>query len=233
MDFIPKTQKNQNNFGTDQAIENSTNGGHGGLFATLLSAIALFFSGLSYYDSSLKAASLSIFVPPMIHYARDGGDVFNIPITITNDGAETGTVLSMELLAENLTPGAERKSATFHSIFLGDYPRDSQQPLKSFAPISVHGGSAHSETVRFYNSGETMPLLITDKGNFRFTLKVTTDRSPDENFLDRWLRKDPKPLVFEMSLPYFNFRNINANATIALFNESWSPAVSQSGDGTP
>jgi hypothetical protein len=62
-------------------------GSHGGFFATILSAVALGFSGFSYYNSSLKTADLTVYVPPMIHYGRDGeADVFNIPITIANEG---------------------------------------------------------------------------------------------------------------------------------------------------
>ena len=54
---------------TNHAIEH---GVHGGFLATVLSAIALLFSGFSYYESSLKSAELAVYVPPMIHYARDG-----------------------------------------------------------------------------------------------------------------------------------------------------------------
>ena len=100
-------------------------GSHGGFFATILSAVALGFSGFSYYDSSLKTADLTVYVPPMIHYGRDGeADVFNIPITIANEGARNGTVLTMELDVQNLNPNAEKKTAKFHSAFLGDYPHD-------------------------------------------------------------------------------------------------------------
>ena len=90
MDFVPKAAKPAADFGTGQAIENATAGGargNGGAFATRVSAVALLFSGLSYYESSLASADLTVYVPPMVHYARDGADVFNVPITIANDGA--------------------------------------------------------------------------------------------------------------------------------------------------
>ncbi len=112
--------------GAAQIVEHS---GHGGLFATILSAFALVISGLSYYESSLKTADLTVYVPPMIHYARDGSaDVFNIPITIANDGAKNGTVLTMELEVENLRADAETKTRRFHSAFLGDWPKDDKTP---------------------------------------------------------------------------------------------------------
>ena len=89
-------------------------GGHGGKFATVLSGVALVFSGFSYYESSMKTADLAVFVPPMIHYARDG-DV------------------------QNLRPDAERKTERFHSAFLGEYPRTDDAINSSFAPLSITG----------------------------------------------------------------------------------------------
>ena len=38
-------------------------GGHGGRLASILSAFALGFSGLSLYESSLKRADLEVYVP--------------------------------------------------------------------------------------------------------------------------------------------------------------------------
>ena len=216
-------------FGTNQAVENAATGnagGHSGLGATAISAVALFFSGLSYYDSSLKSADITVYVPPMVHYARDGADVFNLPITIANDGARAGTVLSMILDVENLDPKAERKSMRFRSAFLGDYPRDDKAPLRSFAPMSVPGHGTVTETVRFYNMGEMLPMLVVDKGDFRFTLTLNTAKAAG-GFLDDWMRKEPKPLKFDLSLPYFAVQHVAfQNGTLAMYNKDWQPAVS-------
>ena len=79
------------------------NSGYGGLHATILSAFALVLSAFSLYEASFKTADLEIFIPPVIQYARDGGgdtELFVVPITVTNSGARTGTVLSMELAVE-------------------------------------------------------------------------------------------------------------------------------------
>ncbi len=209
--------------GPHEAVEH---GSHGGVFATVLSAIALFFSGLSYYESSMKSADLAVYVPPMIHYARDGGDVFNVPLTIANDGARTGTVLAMVLDVENLQPGAERKTARFHSTFLGDYPRDEKTPLRSFAPLSIAGHGTVTETVRFYNMGEQLPMVVDDKGDFRFTLTLTTAQSGG-GLLDSLLRTEPKPLTFNLNLPYLAVQHLAfRNGTISMFNKDWKPAVS-------
>jgi hypothetical protein len=211
--------------GPTEAVEH---GSHGGMFATVLSAVALIFSGLSYYETSLKAADLSVYVPPMIHYARDGADVFNIPITISNDGAQAGTVLSMTLDAENLDPKAERKKATFRSVFLGDFPRDENAVLRSFAPMSVPGHGTVTETVRFYNMGEQMPLLVIDKGDFRFTLTVETAKA-DSGLIERLTATEVKPLIFDLNLPYFAVRS-GRQGTSAMYNKDWKPAVSENTD---
>lgn len=231
MDVIPKGAKAASEFGTNQAIEHATAGSHsGGAFATGLSAIALFFSGLSYYDSSLASADLTVYVPPMVHYARDGADVFNLPLTLVNNGAQNGTVLSMDLKVENLDPIAERKSIVFRSMFLGDYPRDDKVALRSFAPISVPGHGTVTETVRFYNMGEMLPMLVTDKGTFRFTLSLNIAKSGG-SLIDTWLRRDPKPLTFDLDLPYFAVQRVSfQNGTITMFNKDWTPAISQPGD---
>jgi hypothetical protein len=213
--------------GAISAAETVKAGSHGGLFATGISAVALAFSGLSYYESSLASADLTVYVPPMVHYARDGADVFNVPITISNDGARAGTVLSMTLNVENLDPAAERKSVLFRSVFLGDYPRDDKTPLRSFAPMSVPGHGSITETVRFYNMGEMLPMLVIDKGDFRFTLTVNMAKTG--GMLEGLLHTDPKPLTFELNLPYFAVQRVAfQNGTIGMYNKDWSPAVSTS-----
>lgn len=207
-------------------------GGHGGMFATVLSGVALLFSGLSYYESSLKTADLAVFVPPMIHYARDGdNDVFNVPITIANDGARTGTVLNMVLEVENLRPDAERKTARFHSAFLGEYPHSDDAINRSFAPLSISGHGTFTETVRFYPMDEALPFLVDDKGDYRFTLKLQTARAVHPDFAQSWLSTEPQPLTFELNLPYIAFQHLAfRHGTIAMYNKDWKPAVSTSSD---
>jgi hypothetical protein len=213
-----------------QVIEH---GSHGGLFATLLSGVALVFSGLSYYESSLKTADLTVFVPPMIHYARDGdNDVFNVPITIANDGARSGTVLNMVLDVENLRPNAEKKRARFHSAFLGEYPRTDEAINRSFAPLSIGGHGTFTETVRFYPMDENpLPFLVDDKGNYRFTLTLTTARSDKQDWVETLLGTDVKPLTFELKLPFISFQHLAfRRGTIAMYSADWKPAVSSSTD---
>ncbi len=203
-------------------------GSHGGLLATVLSAAALIFSGFSYYDSSMKTAALEVFVPPMIHYARDGeADVFNVPITISNEGARTGTVLTMELDVLNLNPKAEKRSAKFHSAFLGDYPRDDSVVGRSFAPLSIPGHGTFSETVRFYPMDIGLPYVVDDKGDYRFTLRLVTAKPQDPDFIEAHLLREPQPLSFELTLPGLAEQYLSQqHGTQAMFNKTWQPAVS-------
>jgi hypothetical protein len=203
-------------------------GSHGGVLATLLSAVALVFSGFSYYDSNMKTADLVVYVPPMIHYGRDGeADVFNIPITIANEGARSGTVLTMELDVENLNPKAEKRSAKFHSAFLGDYPHDDTAVGRSFAPLSIPGHGTFTETVRFYPMDIALPYVVDDKGDYRFTLKLVTAKPRDPDFVEQHWQSEPEPLSFELTLPGLAEQYLSQqHGTQAMFSKTWQPAVS-------
>ena len=211
-------------------------GSHGGLLATVVSAIALVMSGLSYYETSLKTAELQVYVPPMIHYARDGRDVFNIPITIANDGARTGTVLTMELDVENLGPNPEGlKKRKFHAAFIGEYPsgKDNTNASigRSFAPLAIAGHSTFTETVRFYPTDDNDAVLITDKGDYRFTLTLLTAKSGRPDIVEAAFRTDPKPVTFDLNLPYLAIQHLAfRNGTQAMFSKSWKAAQSESTD---
>lgn len=209
--------------GAAQIVEHSS---HGGLLATILSAFALVISGLSYYESSLKTADLTVYVPPMIHYARDGSaDVFNVPVTIANDGAKNGTVLTMELEVENLRPDAETKLRRFHSAFLGDWPKDDKTPNRSFAPLSIPGHGTFTETVRFYPMDDSNNFVVDDKGDYRFTLKLAVAKSASA--LDALGQSEPAALVFELNLPYLAVQHLAfRNGTQAMFSKTWKPASS-------
>lgn len=209
-------------------------GSHGGFFATLLSAVALVFSGFSYYDSNMRSADLTVYVPPMIHYGRDGeADVFNIPITIANEGARSGTVLTMELDVENLNANAEKKSARFHSAFLGDFPRDDAALGHSFAPLSIAGHGTFSDTVRFYPMDIGLPYVVNDKGDYRFTLKLVTAKARNPDYIEKYWLSEPKPLVFELNLPGLAEQYLSQqHGTQAMFNKTWQPAVSSPGQSS-
>lgn len=205
---------------------------HGGRAATALSAIALLFSGLSYYESALKDAELEFFVPPVIQYGRDGdAEVFMVPITVSNNGSRTGTVLAMELVAENPSAqGEEAKNKTFYSAFLGEHPRNPEQAGRAFAPISVPARATYTETIRFYPQGNYFPKLVTDKGTFKFSLKLYTATGSEPSVVQRATGGTaPKPIEFERILPYLSDQHVEfRRGTISMHAPDWKPATVKS-----
>lgn len=204
-------------------------GGHGGRVAATLSALALLFSGLSFYESVLKTASLELYVPPVIHYARDqGGDVelFSIPLTVVNSGARTGTVLTMELEAENLRADAPVKSKRYYSAYIGEHAVKDDEINRSFAPLSLAGRTTFSDTIRFYPEGNPLPRLVDDAGDFRFTLRVTPAIPSNQGFWDSLWNKRPASVTFERTLPWISDQQLGfRRASIAMHDKDWKPAA--------
>lgn len=181
---------------------------------TAISVMAFGFSTVSYYESAMKHAELAVFVPPVIHYARDaGGDVelFSIPITITNDGARTGTVLSMDLEVERL--GEIEKDAParkrYYSAYLGEHPRNSDATNRAFAPASIAGRQTYSETVRFYPAGNPLPKLVQEKGEYRFTLHLNLAQSSEGNWWDKLWSAKVRPVTFTLTMPWISEQHLN------------------------
>ncbi|WP_295558833.1 hypothetical protein [uncultured Hyphomicrobium sp.] len=204
-------------------------GGRGGLIASVLSAVALGFSGLSFYESVLKTASLEVYVPPVIHYARaQGGDVelFAVPITIVNSGARTGTALTMELTVENLRADAPVKTKRYYSAYIGEHSPKDDEPNRTFAPLSLAGRETFSDTVQFYPEGNPLPALIDDAGDFRFTLKLTTALPAHPGWLDGVLRKDIPAISFDRTLPWFSEQQLGMRRiTIPMHEKNWKPTT--------
>jgi hypothetical protein len=206
--------------------------GHGGgWIATGISALAFMFSGASFYMSALQQADLEVFVPPVLQYARDGGgdvDVFAVPVTISNNGANTGTVLAMELVVAPTKPDAEAKPKTFYSAFIGEHPRASETINKSFAPISVAGRASFSETVRFYPQGSPLPKVVQEAGDYTFTLKLTIATPSEPSWIDRlFAAKAPPPLQFQRTMPYLSEQHVNfRRGSISMHAKDWKPTAS-------
>jgi len=206
----------------------------GNRLATLVSAFAFAFSGVSFYETVVKQPKLSVFVPPVLQYGHDGGgdvELFAIPITLTNDGARSGTVLSMELEVENVAAkGDEPKSKTFYSAFFGEHSKNSETPNKSFAPLSIAGRASTSETIRFYPQGNPLPHLIQDAGEFKFTLRMATAAAPASSFVDRLFKHgDPDPITFTRTLPWYSQQQLGMRRTsISMHARDWKPTMSAS-----
>ena len=105
----------------------------GNRLATVVSAFAFAFSGVSFYETVMKQPRLQVYVPPVLHYGQDGGgdvELFAVPVTIANDGARTGTVLSMELTALNKATKVQNR---FYAAYFGDHPRTAEATPRAFA----------------------------------------------------------------------------------------------------
>ncbi len=201
--------------------------GHGGRLATIFSAFALLFSGFSFYESNLKQADLEVYVPPVIHYARDGGgdvELFVIPITIVNDGAKTGTVLSMELEVTNPKADATPKSKRYYSAFFGEHPKNPDATNRTFAPLSIAGRATFSDSVRFYATGNPLPKLVGEAGEYTFKLKLNMAVPQSPNFLDQMTRGEPAALEFSMTLPWMSDQQLGfRRSTISMHQKDWKP----------
>lgn len=206
--------------------------GHGGgWLATSISGLAFLFSGLSFYMSALQQADLDVFVPPVLQYGRDGGgevDVIALPVTISNGGANTGTVLAMELTVASKS-GGEARAKTFYSAFLGEHPKNPDTPNRAFAPISVAGRATFSETVRFYPQGNPLPKVVQEAGEYEFTLRLTLAEPASPGWIDRAFKPAaPKPLVFTRTLPFISEQHLAfRRGTISMHAKDWKPTASE------
>lgn len=202
------------------------------LVPTAISVMAFGFSTISFYESAMKQADLAVFVPPVIHYGRDGGgdvELFAIPVTITNNGARTGTVLSMDLEVERL--GAAEKEAPkikrYYSAYLGEHPRNADTIHRAFAPASIAGRQTYSDTIRFYPAGNPLPKLAQDAGDYRFRLQLNLAEQPDAGWWDRLWSANVNPVTFTLTLPWISDQQLGSRrSSIAMHSKNHRPTAS-------
>src|SRR5262252_10242141 len=136
--------------------------GGGKAVATVISGVALLFSGFSLWETSLKQADLNVYVTGVVAYERDltadeyilpagGFEVFAMPITIANSGARDGAVLALQLDVSNPRTGMTgRFDATYTAD--GSYFANTgtKRPKTPFSALVIAGRSAWTGTVLFY-----------------------------------------------------------------------------------
>jgi len=167
--------------------------------ATIVSLTALATSTYSFYTTVWKQAELRLYPPPLVYMYREGfRDVFAISMTISNDGARRGTVLSFDLEIEHL---GTKKKQRFQNLHFGASPRES---VRLFTPMTVPGSSSVSDVVLFH-ALETGSFVETTGGvelPLRLTLRINQDTSGD------WFSPaQPAPVTFDMTAYYIASHN--------------------------
>ena len=210
--------------------------GFGASVATLVSIIALVFSGYSFYETVLKQSELRFYPPPMVTMYRESfRDVFAIPVTLSNDGAQRGTVLSFDLTVEHRESG---DTMQFQNLHYGASPKDSDKRM--FTPITVTGRDSFSGVVLFH-ALKTGSFVSTTGGvqlPLRFTLSLNVDRARQQAALPEWLEwtrqltwlpsltpEVPAPITFDMTANYIaGMRDMEAGRATQLHDNRWFAA---------
>lgn len=203
----------------------------GGLAATVVSGIALVFSGYSLWETSLKQADVQVFVPRVISYAapyqNTNFEMISIPVTLSNEGARTGTVLDLDLA---VTDPRTKQTKHFYAAELGVWSmeRTRERAYPGFAPLPLAGRSSRTEQILFYTrgEGEKPEQIIREVGPYVFTLTVT--QAEDRGVLGTGGSREPVSVTFERTLPFYDARAFN-EGTISMHAEDWTTS-SNAGD---
>ena len=135
----------------------------GGPITAIGTVVALVFSAFSLWETSLKRADLSVFIPGVVTYTRDttpsvdiqpsgGFEVLAVPVTIANGGARDAAIVALHLDVKNLRTGL---SARFEATYTAEpsfFNPEFRAPRTKtpFSALVVAGRSAWRGTVVFY-----------------------------------------------------------------------------------
>ena len=205
---------------------------HGGLGATVLSALAVLFSAYSLWDTSLKSADLRAYVPRVIYYAapyqNTNFEMISIPVTIANDGAQSGTILHMDLA---VTDPRTKQTKHFYAAEFGVWSmeRTRTKSYTGFAPIPLEGRSSRTDSILFYTRGEEEKpeQIIREVGPYEFKLTLT----PAEGSNGLGMKQEPKPISvsFERVLPFYDARAFESG-TIFMHAKDWQTSSNAASD---
>jgi hypothetical protein len=139
------------------------------LLAIIISVISFIISTVNVYVTNLKAPDLSMSIAPFIRQIVDNqsqNEAFFIPVTLVNQGAKPGSLLSIELTVNYLPAGEQQ-------VYYGQYfaQENNSELLGSFfTPINLNGYSAVSRTICFYPQGRRDGNFFSRTGTYEFTL---------------------------------------------------------------
>jgi hypothetical protein len=193
------------------------------MLSEIIAGVALLFSAYNLWQNKIKRADLKVFVPPVIQYTapnnNDNFEVFVIPVTLANEGAQTGTVLSMEL---EVTDPRTQAVKRFYSADFGIWSRDKavKGEYNPFAPICLEGRGRRTENVMFYTRGddEKPDQLVSDVGSYAFKLTL------DDGTLQASGRRRPVSVEFIRELKYYDPR-VFVRGTLPMYAENWRSAT--------
>ncbi len=193
-----------------------------GRFATIISAFALLFSGFSFYETVLKSADFSIYVAPRIAYTDPNSpehplEVFILPLTLANDGARTGTVLSIDLFVTNPRTGKTKK---FYAASLGSWGTETRTP---FMPVALLGKTTYSKAVQFIPRMDEKinRILDYDPGDYQFEIRLNTAAT---STLLPFFTSRIQPLRFPMQAGKTDYRRFSRTGTMPLWSQNYRSA---------
>jgi hypothetical protein len=203
------------------------------LLSDIGAAAAFVVSAYSLYQTTLRRASLKVFVSPVIRYAspyqNSNFEAFAVPVTIANEGARTGTIVSMDLQVRAPERDVIKR---FYSADVGQWSieRNRSGDFRPFAPIVLAGRTSHTETILFHTRSDESVMQIVDKeGTYQFMLTLQTTLEEGLGFFGRLRQKPPRPLLFEMVLPLLDHRAFTSgNGTLPLHHKNFQTSVSAS-----
>ena len=188
----------------------------------LVSLLALVFSGISLYQTVLKQAQLSLFVPNAIAYTRDPNGSFEVlvvPITVANSGARDGIVSSLKLKMRDPETKIVREFDASYFADPGyfstreDITKGLARPKRAFAPLTVPGRSGYSGTVLFYPRKYSKGRVVTKAGTFELELSARMKTVERLAGIDQIWSTRIEPLAFKATLPavspYFRGRMLS------------------------
>jgi len=168
---------------------------HGGV-TTLVSAIALLFSAYSLWETSLKRADLSVYATGVITYERDiaadeyiqptgGFEVFAVPVTIANTGAQDAAILGLQLDVSNAKTGLSARFEATYTADAGYFASGSTgsgarqaRPRTPFSALVIPGRSAWTGTLLFYPVSYSNGKALTPLVKFRDILEEARRKNP-------------------------------------------------------
>jgi hypothetical protein len=137
--------------------------------AILISIISFIISTVNVYVTNLKSPDLNITVAPFVRQIVDNSslnEAFFIPVTIVNQGAKPGTILSLELVVTYLSTGEQ-------SFYFAQYFANEENPEilgQFFTPMNLDGYSATGRTICFYPLGERKGNFFAQTGSYKFSV---------------------------------------------------------------